>query len=828
MSSWTWEGDVSAAAFWLPFAEGKQLQLELLYQQAVMVEKQMRQTSARLAAQRAKYGVNITKHEPPLGTVPFRKMSGTYTPVDGVLIHVRIHPHHIHIKAGEFWLYLESGFYQFDTISSKTPDKPIHAYVHYSPNVIAVMEGNKYPEQVKAFIYRRSEEDEVVRGKDPEDGFKSESFLPFTYRQYVSNPTLSISSLDELTDKILQTILNPTYEKTDLARYKAMLAVTPSVFAGKLQMLVQSLYSAKEIEIKQSVLGELLHLPFLEWQNEILSPLGKGYVNTGLLTTENYDYFIVQMGGGEARIRRLRMSKEAEEIKAALLDNKIVNEDRRLRAEAYILSTLYFDIEKDGEYGQTVTFDPVDGFILWYGWHWNWDGTEGDAIKHDIIVADNHATYKTYHEKVEITYTIDRSGEYSFNISATKVSEHTWWRPALWLGILRPKYDFEQGEVLVNDMYDALYLSNELGLSIDGPEGEFTDVPVYCFRDDNDTLEFVKVSQELEYTLDVVNQTGGWFPVPEDSRVTEGYINTGYNGTVSVSCAGTTVEGDFLNRSNWNRSYAKMKTEYPSAGPGDRTPSTSYLSAPHTTFPTVQDYLLSTGYFEYKPPPNIYPVWGKDTGETYNVFYNGTWYERDVYYVLLDGYGSRYVESIGHSTPQSDHCDISIIIPYDTCHSVMIVNQQFLSERRYLLGYRYSTEDGGSVANYLSYIQVEVGRGYSHPDGNGTRLLSRVANLSGFKWQGGAVGLAPNDAEENIVEPEVYEGSMTLISKGSSTVIETKDESVYDYFTFSLLDPYVQTPDFCRNSLHSEYRLWTGYSGSKSNNYNGIVSVGWA
>jgi len=812
MASFTWEGDFEVAHLWYPFAIDKQRQLD------------------HIVATRP---FQVTKN---YSKKPNRCLAKHFTPVPEVLITVSVNPHHIHIRADGFWIYLESGFYGVDRINPLKGISPdAGASVTYSDRVSEILslvqDGKVTPDQAKTYIYSKKILERILSGEDLDSGWRSRSFV------YKNAPDRS----------------------SFIEKRRAMSYIKPSVFPGKLSLLVQTYYGTENYSLTYPEwLDEFAPYPTfvgLYWNGntEILNSQAKGAISSGLITTLNYDYWLIQVGGEGIRFVKLDMTNEGRKLANLIVegkfdDKKPIPYSVKTRAEAYVLSTTslpsYTRIEDhppvENAADLTAFFAPYtdgslpEGFILYYGWHWDWGYGElldgqyiavGDTILHEYVLEDPSLGYTVWiakHVRLKIAHNPDSINNL-FSVTTEIVSTHKWRPNKHNFTICTPKYIFDRGPVLVNEMYSSFW-GNPADDITPSERMKYSDIPVHCYRDEYDVLHKVEFTDQSYFRSQLAylhDSSWRWMPELGDFWHTAAF--NGYFGPVSVSINGCYSKEFTLWDTDEEVIVNTLIRDFERWGSGANRISIPYKNHPYEGYDSLGAFAVSTPYFRELANGDVY---GEETGSCYSdggvpadcddpLSFDGQYGASFGYY----GYGrnSEYWQY-----GKNVDAFFNIIIPYETCKGVLIAHKSVTDEKPYQYTEHFRIAE---LAGRLSVVE-----GYYDPGGLGWVPLG-----------GGRIDLGPimyykniltitvdPDIDEVRVEPQQIDGGMSVVT--STTVhFEPNETDVYDYFSFGLDDPFVETGDSLAMSITGGWISWSQYYWDKvSDNYKGTVSVGWA
>lgn len=283
-------------------------------------------------------------------------------------------------------LYLESGIVNVGSIGPANPAFNDDGKLYLNPTLSAMPELNgllKLP--------LTTEED-----SKPISGDTAESFKKKSETDEHGNVTVDQASLTELQRKKL-----------------TVATVPPSLFTGKTRLYVQAIYGRRLKSFTRWSMNLSFQPAALRYSGR---SNGEDYIvdistNSGIYTSENYDYFLLQvMGGGSQYVTVRKLVAESACVEAArayLSRNKDrLSDDKKAAMEAYVLSGSYPSEE--------IKFN-LDAVIetnwqLGYGWHFNWSGTACDIVKIDTInTGGSTYKHKSTHYRMEFARDKDKA-----------------------------------------------------------------------------------------------------------------------------------------------------------------------------------------------------------------------------------------------------------------------------------------------------------------------------------------------------------------------------------------------------------------------------------
>lgn len=296
--------------------------------------------------------------------------------------------------------------------------------------------------------------------------------------------------------------------------------VPASLYSGKLRLLIQAIYGSLRqdyyaVPITQGnfICCDLVFDDYRLMQN---------IPSSGLFTTDNYAYYLVEVSLTQVVFRELKLSA-ASKSWAKILATHPNKSDRVFssRVEAYILSTAKLDHNFTPIIRSTGLSDL--GVPIAYGFHFNWKGSQAKCVVHRGYDSS------TYMSK---TITIDIAEDLS--ITASESSEKAW-SNGMYFQFWYP------------DQYS--YAMKTFGV-VTGGYTNTTNCPMYGYFDYNDVWQEFTVSCSLS-TSNVGNDTG---PLTQSHLTGFGGDSINYsriytssttvvNGTVGYSIAGESFSG---------------------------------------------------------------------------------------------------------------------------------------------------------------------------------------------------------------------------------------------------------------------------------------------
>lgn len=368
---------------------------------------------------------------------------------------------------GRCELYLESGIVDIGSLGPANPAFNDNGKLYLNPALEAMPELNgrlKLPLAVES-------------PAEPISGDVAESFKKKIVLDELGNETVDPASLSDLQAKKLTVALVP-----------------PSLFTGKTRLYVQAIYGRRLKYFKNWSANLAFQPPALRYSGV---SAGTSYAvdistNCGVFTTEDYNYFLLQvMGGSEQYVTVRKLEAESACVEAArayLVKNKdSLTDEKKTALEAYILSGSYPSDEIKFNLDAIITTN----WQLGYGWHFNWSGTACDIVEHTPTGSGASTRYSAKHYRMEFARDKDKTIPASSPpLSPVQQERMRWaaikqttveaqeWKNNKWQQVIAyPNWDTRQLQVFGN------ILGDELG----------SEAPVYCFYN-KDVLRMLRYS----------------------------------------------------------------------------------------------------------------------------------------------------------------------------------------------------------------------------------------------------------------------------------------------------------------------------------------------
>lgn len=433
-------------------------------------------------------------------------------PVEGVYIRVDTRPNRIHIKVAQDGIYLESGFLDLLSSGQCAENTYLPAILRFNSVVSTYMATLQYPLQGKL----------QFKQFDPPLLFGGEKLIN-------GQDSLSVGCAGKLDSITLADPCSATYSNGGycdpakiLMKKKCQALIPSSLYSGKMRLFVQALYGSKRDDYS----CEWSRPGFdytLKLNGHSLSGFSNG--NSGIVTTEDYQYFLFQVGTEGLVYYPLQLEDSVAPLKQYLIDNPSALDETKRKIEAYILSTATLE-ELNLDTGISVPFTATVGVTLANcGWAWSWDGIQADVIKHE----PNNTTqnYTARHYRLTITPTLT-DGIWSFSASVATISTSDWWPMDGKINIIYPKYNTADTQML--PLLGPIPYKHIKG-SLTGSGTSSYNAKVFCFRDDNDVLQIVSVNYSVRFSATNINESE---PTPTEAGIPYIYQHTRNVGTLGI------------------------------------------------------------------------------------------------------------------------------------------------------------------------------------------------------------------------------------------------------------------------------------------------------
>ena len=460
----------------------------------------------------------------------------------------------------------------------------------------------------------------------------------------------------------------PVYcDYTQMVTKKKCQALMPaSLFTGKTRLLVQAIYGSKrkDYTCNWEDFDYILRIGSLE-----LHPTYAN--NTWLLTTDDYDYFIVTFLGGTLSFQKLKTSHN---ILKQLIQENAGDGDTVKKLEAYLLSTAELDEETPVQVIDIGGDDKSGTPLIYgaYGWHSTQNGRTADTVLMELVGPPT--TFSCHHMSMEITY--DKDGdEYVFAAVRSHIST----------GTFSPVGDFIA--FLVPILTTGITVNSPIYPPYAG--GYTSDAKLHVYYDSADSLQTWGVRRS--YTSypgsqpDEVQQTG------RDGTQYDDYLalwrfyssNGSSDNEVAVMNNGDDVVRAMHNFSGINTYAMKgfLGTEPSGYNPVYGLGSDP-LRSDYETGLSISQYMVQQGYFE-----NINGGNGPacEFGEDYSITYRGIYREATYYY---------HFQELTSTSSNQQTGGLFLEIPINDCEQVWY-------------GENFFTSSGGSSSWWARSMAVD-------------------------------------------------------------------------------------------------------------------------
>jgi len=275
---------------------------------------------------------------------------------------------------------------------------------------------------------------------------------------------------------------------------EAQLKIPSSMFSGKLQLFVQSIYGSNLQSYRIS--GKFdLEISYPQEDLAIYKPVILSRKLEGgaiLYTTDNYRYFLITYSLGIITAYPMDLTPAGEEFRNLLLVSNRLNDVQYVtRVEAYILSTA--KINSKNKVQTNLLGEQIPGFVVDYGWHATWKGDRSVCVTYvtDPTPPVTPRYLSTKNEMV-IRESIDiTSGRISLSFTnSTPIVDQEWWPRTSLFHVLTFS---EQAESMFPIPYPAVVF--------DGFEGNFDSI-VYVYIE-RDYLTGVETEIDVNVYMDI-------------------------------------------------------------------------------------------------------------------------------------------------------------------------------------------------------------------------------------------------------------------------------------------------------------------------------------
>lgn len=403
--------------------------------------------------------------------------------------------------------------------------------------------------------------------------------------QYADSPFFGKQITDGMLSKSVALLKDETNDY--LVYRKQMLQNVPaSLYTGKLQLFLQSVYGAKRFDYATTVgsYGEKrirLNAPG-EFTFEY-----RGIESAWLYTTPDYNYYVCHIVDGNIEMIPVILTTEAKKFRDGLLVHPN-NDDFHVtaRIEAYILA--YATLDTENALSVAIPGYSVLGYPIAYGWHANWQGDELNVV----TIRTDANVFKSNHYRLTLTATENVDGGYDTTAAlAHLVSDEAF---CLRISDINLYYFNEYSRQM--ERLPEPYAGEDW----EHPPFNF-DVPVYCMMLPNAVtgvpeLVILRASRDLtlqsDYTED--NTPSRWDSLG-DGRVFLSNTYSGYIGKVGLYTTDALGTPMLDSRKDVVHTYSSITQEL--------------------FFDYLDDSFDHAGTMQYYPYPyDNSPTWAEDAG----------------------------------------------------------------------------------------------------------------------------------------------------------------------------------------------------------------------
>lgn len=268
------------------------------------------------------------------------------------------------IEAGAPGLYMESGILDFVNTAPLNENTYLPAQLHYSTDIDAIRSPG-------AALGRLGFNEIAPLKLDGENRDEGDS-KALGCKDKKKEITISYGEITRTFSAA-----TPTYCPNLYFFKNVQDMLPPSMFSGKLRLLVQAIYGSKRRDysidptLPSTTPLYLAHDGFTPWFSN----------NGSLFSAANYEYFALRMHtDGNIYARKLFPSTAGKKLRRYLRNNPGIPAARKYQYEAYLLSTLDFDDDvKRVKIGETGAYYQKGG-PFGYGPAWNWKGDTGYVV----------------------------------------------------------------------------------------------------------------------------------------------------------------------------------------------------------------------------------------------------------------------------------------------------------------------------------------------------------------------------------------------------------------------------------------------------------------
>lgn len=570
---------------------------------------------------------------------------------------------------------------------------------------------------------------------------------------------------------------------------KTIAMLPPSLFSGKLRLMVQAVYGSKRtdmafVEVGGFIIPGKLSLAGFEL-HAFYQP------SHGLFTTSDYDYYLIEITD-VIKYYPLALSGIGRRFRDILKDHPRNNEPAFVKKiEAYILATATIDSANVITGGD---MSSVSGIPLAYGWHWSWNGSEGDIVTHTENFVQHYYDVKRYHLAIQYS-----EGVFTETLS---IIETGYWfpQPGSGINVFFPNYWINKAQVM--PIVDGLPNGIPVPLTV----GSAPLSPLHCFRSMSDALTVVKYSSNIYYSNSYIAEDGDPVGSDEDRLIGRIVDLEGIQGTTSLMIGDAVHTGTAITFDS-----RVQQQSFPEGAPILAGYYSGNITVPVLGLYVVggqsyQDYLIGTGYFQIVSGEGLVPAQSPGPGFVYGI-------------KMINQSRSHIDEQAGPSTIMNT--ELFLQLPFNDCTAVLWGYRDITVKNNVRTSApAYRTYHGGVAVWKFSVdggVTTPVSEVLEPVPGSIHYTLEYVTNWGPYNNISIKTGYA---------RLFVYDGTST---DNIEIYSETNDNPMGSYFEVDYADyPYVDQID----------RVWSDTSGGYRYTYKSIISddakhpgdsaVGWA
>ena len=592
------------------------------------------------------YGMAMQKLGFMLKTNP-GATSTTLRPSEDVVIKIDTRPNRIAIEASS-GLYLESGFINFRNTAPCNIDT-------YKPSLLY------YSNSMKSYLGSL---------KNPIDGkVHAISIPPFFKGEKLNERESKVTTCSDKYKVRSLTLCDITYkdqypifcDTDEIRRLKSLQQkILPSNFSGKLRLFVQGMYG-KPNRNDYSTIEDYpaLCYPLYVGTMQLGYDIKYHQVSSGLFTTPDNEYFIINISASSIWSAKLEIKGKAANLLSALkLHKSSMQPDNVKRIEAYILG----GAEIMPETKVSVDLSALQGDPLAYGWHFNWDGSEAHIITHHDNLPTDQYWYANHYK---LTFTHNQG---VITASLTTLSSNDKWNAVGNKIVFTPEYFSGNMQAFVNPMKSPF-------VSWDGEVNSDYEADIYCFYDENQTLQKLTIGNAYKSSYSVGDEYyticgiqsgekptyrgGGTIPASMTSWMS---FTSGSSYNYSTEAAFNSQTIDFYKyngTTDYEAPYPYGIAEFPSGTIRRLRDDTSSLMCGGLTQEAFAGYPYLDGVTSYLPETIVYEGITYNLALTFNSIHNKV---------------DRYISTGATETKNVMH--VAIIPIYD-CSSAFIAQKEY-------------------------------------------------------------------------------------------------------------------------------------------------------